>query len=127
MPGDPTDYLYIILGKDQYYRLSRAQIVTPANAIPSSEADLVDYLEDLSEKNAIIADIESAPGESNDSCVCIALNVGYLDLDKKSAIRLGQEKSAARKAAKKKARKDSRKTTPPKTAKKTGKRRAKRG
>lgn len=102
MPGDPTDYLYIILGENKYYRLRRDQIVSPKNAIPKSDSELIEFLTDLNEKNTILADIESAPGESNDSCVCIALNIGYLDLDGKASARPGKVKKAAKKTSKKK-------------------------
>ncbi len=102
MAGDPNDYLYIIISKNKFYRLRRDQIVTPENVIPKNDRQLNKFLTDLSEKNAILADFESAPGESNDSCVCIALNVGYLELDGKSSARLGKEKRAAKKTGKKK-------------------------
>lgn len=78
-PGDPNDRLYVIYG-GQYYRLAAADIkVNPPVTNTGDDVDVYAAIQDLAQKNSVVADLPGKGAGAADSCICIVLNIDMFE------------------------------------------------
>ncbi|HEV3193957.1 MAG TPA: hypothetical protein VGY54_25805 [Polyangiaceae bacterium] len=81
LPGFADDFLYVIADDGNFYRLTKEEIKTDAHLIKepttkgNTDVEVYKMLTQMKEMKGILTDIQP----KTKSCICIALNLFYLD------------------------------------------------